>query len=192
MLPLEILTKMVDEVASLSPHCRYELSGGEPLLYPHVFQLSKYIKSKNSPIFLLTNGSLINEKNYRRVAELFDSVKISLDGPSPQFNDLTRRKGTYKKARRAIDLLRSIGVTVSVSMTVTHDNIGHVPAMVREFGNILTFAPVFPAGRGSGKDDLCISSEEYYYALASVLGVNPLSSLNSLIASGRGRTTAPR
>jgi radical SAM protein with 4Fe4S-binding SPASM domain len=187
MLPLEILTKVVDEATSLSPHCRYELSGGEPLLYPHIFELSEYIKSKDSPMYLLTNGSLISEKNYRRVAELYDFVKISLDGPTPQVNDRTRGKGTYKKARRAIDLLRSTGIPVSVSMTVTHNNIDHVPAMVREFGNILKFAPVFPTGRGSEKDDLCITGEEYYYALASVPGVNPLSSLHGLIASGRGR-----
>lgn len=187
MLPLEILTEVVDEVTTLSPHCRYELSGGEPLLYPDVFELSEYIRSKDNPISLLTNGSLINEKNHRRVAELFDFIKISLDGPSPQLNDLTRGRGTYKKARRAIDLLRSVGATVSVSMTVTRNNIDHVPAMVGEFGNILTFAPMFPAGRGKGKNDLCISGEEYYSALASVPGVNPLSSLNSVIASGRGR-----
>jgi radical SAM protein with 4Fe4S-binding SPASM domain len=59
--------------------------------------------------------------------------------------------------------------------------------MVREFGNILTFAPMFPAGRGNGRSDLCITGEEYYAALASVPGVNPLSSLNRLIARGRGR-----
>jgi radical SAM protein with 4Fe4S-binding SPASM domain len=46
---------------------------------------------------------------------------------------------------------------------------------------------MFPAGRGNGKSNLCITGEEYYAALASVPGVNPLSSLNSLIAGGRGR-----
>jgi sulfatase maturation enzyme AslB (radical SAM superfamily) len=112
MLPLEVLAKVVDEVTSLAPHCRYELSGGEPLLYPHVFELSEYIKSKGNPMSLLTNGSLINEKNCQRIAELYDFVKISLDGPNPQVNDRTRGKGTYKKARRAIDLLRSCGTGV--------------------------------------------------------------------------------
>ena len=176
MLPLEVLTKVVDEVTSLSPNCRYELSGGEPLLYPHIFELSEYIKSKGSPMSLLTNGSLINEKNYQRIAALYDFVKISLDGSNPLVNDRTRGRGTYKKARRAIDLLRSCGASISVSMTVTHDNIDNVPAMAHEFGNILKFAPTFAAGRGNGKDELCITGEEYYYALASVAGVNPLSS----------------
>jgi radical SAM protein with 4Fe4S-binding SPASM domain len=187
MLPLEVLTRVVDEVASFSPHCRYELSGGEPLLYPYVFELCEYIRAKGGRMSLLTNGSLINEKNCRRAAAFFDLVKISLDGPTPQVNDKTRGRGTFKKARRAIDLMRSMGVTVSVSMTVTRDNADHIPAMVREFGTILTFAPMFPAGRGREKDGLCISGEEYYRALTSAPGVNALSSLNRLIAHGRGR-----
>ena len=72
-------------------------------------------------------------------------------------------------------------------MTVTRKNLGQIGAMTEEFGNCLTLAPVFPAGRGSATGDLTITGEEYYNALSSVRGLNPLSVLGSAIAHGRGR-----
>jgi radical SAM protein with 4Fe4S-binding SPASM domain len=186
MLPLKTLTRVVDESISLSPHCRYELSGGEPLLYPCVFELAEYIKSKDAWASLLTNGSLVTDRNVRRISELFSFIKISLDGPTASTNERTRGKGTFNKSRRAIELLRSTGVAVCVTMTVTRQNLDSITEMVEEFGSILTFAPMFPAGRGTQADELCITGSEYYHALASVPGVNPLTSLNSVIAGGRG------
>src|SRR5208282_2499856 len=69
MLPLELLKSVVDDAMSLAPHINCEMSGGEPLLYPSVFDLAQYVKSKGNSIYLLTNGSLVNEKNYRQIAE---------------------------------------------------------------------------------------------------------------------------
>ncbi len=187
LLPLEILTQLVDDIVGLSPRCRYELSGGEPLLHPAALDLAEYIARKGGAVSLLTNGSLVSERNARRIAALFDFVKISLDGPTAATNARTRGKGTFKKTRRAIDLLRSAGANVGIAMTVTRQNLDLVADMVREFGSALTFAPVFPAGRGTGNEDLCITGAEYYHALASIPGVNPLSSLNGVIERGRGR-----
>jgi radical SAM protein with 4Fe4S-binding SPASM domain len=187
MLALNLLERLVDQILELSPHCHYELSGGEPLLYPHVFAIADYIKRSGNNLVLLTNGSLVNKGNALRIKDLFSLIKVSLDGPTGAINDQTRGKGTFAKARRGFDALLAAGANVLVSMTLTQRNIDQVESMIEEFGNLVTFAPMFHAGRGSEKNDLAITGEEYYNALASVQNVNPLSVVNNLIASGRGR-----
>jgi len=42
---------------------------GEPLLYPHLFDVVRAIRRKNFPVRLFTNGALLNERNRDRIYE---------------------------------------------------------------------------------------------------------------------------
>jgi radical SAM protein with 4Fe4S-binding SPASM domain len=183
-LPFAEIKRVVDEALDLSSSVVFELSGGEPMLHPDFFAIAEYISTRTKNSILLTNGSLVSNKNAKRIVTSFQLIKISLDGSTDEINAVTRGKRTFKKVKRAIKLLRHEGANVMVSMTVNKANIDDIPKMVSEFGNILTFAPMFQAGRGKG-NDLYITGEEYYHALANVTGVNPLSSLNETLAHGR-------
>jgi MoaA/NifB/PqqE/SkfB family radical SAM enzyme len=48
------------------------LSGGEPLLKRNFMAISEYIRDLGNRTVLITNGTLIDKKNARKIANLFD------------------------------------------------------------------------------------------------------------------------
>lgn len=163
---------IVDDILSINPGVVFTLTGGEPLLNADCLRIAEYIKSKNASAYLLSNGLLINETNISRIADLFDLVTLSIDGPNDSIHALTRGH-SFSKVINATRLLDEHGVDYTLSMTVTKDNIGYIEQMAKMFGNRLNFAPYFPVSGESSS--LAISGIEYYKALKSAAGVRPLS-----------------
>ena len=176
--------KLVDDINVIAKGCQIVFTGGEPLLSPYVLELAEYAKSLGHQTHLLTNGTLVNEKNVKRISETFDLIKISLDGSTPEIHEFHRGEKTFDKTLKSIDLLIKQSSPVQVAMTVTKRNIHDIDAMTKKFGSRLTFAPLFVAGRAKSDKTLSVTGKEYYEALSSVNGVKPLSRLcSSLVAS---------
>jgi len=176
--------KLIDDINGISEKVEIVLTGGEPLLSPYIFELAEYAKKLGNKVHLLTNGILITEQNAKRIADIFDLVKISIDGSTSAIHEFHRGKGSFVKSMKAIDLLTQHDAPLQIAMTVTKENIHDIDAMTKKFGSRLTFAPLFVAGRAKANKELSITGKEYYEALSSVDGVKPLSYLcSSLVAS---------
>lgn len=86
-----------------------QFTGGEPLISPDLFSIFRAAKSNGFETTLLTNGTLIDEKNCGSILDLVDSIYISLDSPRPQVHDCIRgAAGTFEKTTRAIQLLSEV------------------------------------------------------------------------------------
>jgi radical SAM protein with 4Fe4S-binding SPASM domain len=175
----------VDEINNISNNVTFHITGGEPLESPIVYDVMEYIYSKGKNIYLLTNGTLINETNIGYISKYCSQVKISIDGSSEEINSRTRGKGSLAEVRRGYDLLLREGVSVTVAMTVTKENIDDIQNMVEIFGSRLTLQPFFKAGRGSKNLDLQISGREYYEAMERVEGLQPLGQIGNMLESLR-------
>ena len=181
------LESIAKGVASISRSVEYVLSGGEPLLSPHALDFAEIVKKSGNTVHILTNGTLIDEKNAERISKVAEMVKISLDGSRESVHSVTRGKNNFEKVVRAIDLLVSLKANVIVAMTVTRENRSDIPNMVSRFGSSLAFQPLFMAGRGQDKDELSLTGLEYYEALASVDGVAPMGMIARTLETVRGR-----
>lgn len=171
-LTLEDYKIIIDDVIDISPDVIFTLTGGEPLLNKDCLLIAEYIRQKNAKVFLLTNGTLINDDNIAKVGQLFNLVTLSIDGPNDKIHSITRGHN-LDKVMNAARLLDDNDVDYTISMTVTQKNIGYVEEMAEKFGNRLNFAPYFPiAGE---KNELAITGLQYYQALKAAVGVNPLS-----------------
>jgi radical SAM protein with 4Fe4S-binding SPASM domain len=175
------------DVAKISPSVAYALSGGEPLLHPCALDFAEKVKDAGNTVHLLTNGTLIDETNAKRIAAATDMVKISLDGSSDILHAATRGHGNFARVTQAIELLLDSDANVQVAMTVTRKNCGDISAMVSRYGHRLALQPLFRAGRGIAADDLALTGAEYYQALAAVDSVAPMGALNAKLKSVRGR-----
>ncbi len=173
----EDVINIINSINNISGNAEIVLTGGEPLLVDHAIDIAKYAKAKGNKIQLLSNGILINERSAGEIARIFDLVKISLDGSSPEINDLHRGRGSYRAIVRAIELLVENKAHLQISMTVTRKNIKDIGAMAKRYGPLLSFAPLFNAGRAKLNRDLAITGKEYYKALSSNEGINPLRCL---------------
>ncbi|OAT86434.1 radical SAM protein [Desulfotomaculum copahuensis] len=101
-------------------------SGGEPLIYPHLFDLMA--KHRDMAFMAYTNGTLINEKVAGKIVALGNfTPAISLEGWRER-TDARRGEGTFDRVMRAMDLLREKGAAFGVSITITRENVLEVTA----------------------------------------------------------------
>ena len=107
------------------------LSGGEPLLHPHIFAISRRAKAMGFYVGLSTNGTLIDGSMLPRIAEIgFDYVGISLDGLRSTHDRFRRKAGAYDASLAGVRLLRDAGIKVGLRFTLTQDNAQDLPALL--------------------------------------------------------------
>lgn len=79
ILSIKEWKEIVDNISSSISVRRFNIAGGEPLLYPQIDELIEYIKSKGIDVSIITNGILLNEYFIERHAENLETIGISMD-----------------------------------------------------------------------------------------------------------------
>ena len=143
------------------------ISGGEPLLCPHIFDVCEFIRDKKISLKIETNGEFIDERTAHKLAELkMRSVQISLDGATAETHERLRLRGDWEKAVAASKLLIEYGVNTEIVFVPTQFNI-------HEIGEIIDLAyslgvygfytgKTMRIGRAAQNwDILCPSDDEY-------------------------------
>ena len=70
------------------------LSGGEPLLRDDIFEIGKRAKSMGFYVGLSSNGTLIDEDNIKKIAEVgFNYVGVSIDGLRENNDEFRQMQG---------------------------------------------------------------------------------------------------
>ena len=142
-LPTNKALTAIDVVCGLGVSF-FDLSGGEPLLRKDLLVLAKRVASYGCLVSMNTNGTLLNENRVDDVANAFDTIVISLDGPKNIHDRIRGVAGTYDKAVNAIRLLKAKGVRVGVNSVATTWNIGILPKFIEGLRGVVDFAQVQP------------------------------------------------
>jgi MoaA/NifB/PqqE/SkfB family radical SAM enzyme len=160
-LSLSELAPLFNDIVLLKSQ-KLVFTGGEPLLRSDIFDIAQLFRridtGKQTRLCLMSNGVLIDEPTALNIAQCFDEVRISVDGPE-KVNDKLRGKGSFPKAMKAIHTLNSIGIYPGVSITVMRPNAGYLPAFLsflyRE-KSVTEFhiSPFRPFGRGNERAEL--------------------------------------
>jgi heme d1 biosynthesis radical SAM protein NirJ len=130
------------------------LSGGEPLLRPDIFEISRRAKELGFYVGLSTNGALIDEAMSARIAEVgYDYVGVSLDGIGAVHDRFRRQPGAYAKSLAGIRLCRERGTKVGLRYTMTEQNRESFPGLLdlleREDLDKFYLSHLVYAGRGN-------------------------------------------
>ncbi len=130
------------------------LSGGEPLMHDHIFEIIEYIRNAGIRVSLSTNGSLITKACAEKLKDLGVSyVGISLDGIGTVNDAFRGVKGAFDAAVRGIRNCTEAGQKVGLRMTVHGENVYQVPKvlefMEKEHINRICFYHLVPSGRGN-------------------------------------------
>ncbi|NLJ84596.1 MAG: radical SAM protein, partial [Halanaerobiaceae bacterium] len=72
------------------------VSGGEPLLYPNLMELLEICSFYEMEVFLVTNGTLLNNDLVSKIRKHIKYYQVSLDGDRDT-NDTLRGVGSYDK-----------------------------------------------------------------------------------------------
>lgn len=108
------------------------LTGGEPLTYPDFRRLYLEIRNLGMLVTINTNGTMIDEDWAAFFGENKPRrINITLYGPDEEtYASLCHFPGGFARTINAICLLRSHGVEVRVSISVTPQNAPHVDRMI--------------------------------------------------------------
>jgi sulfatase maturation enzyme AslB (radical SAM superfamily) len=139
-LPLDTVKERVDELSD--ELVSIYLFGGEPLIYPHIFELSEYLINKKISFSYSTNGLLLKRYTKSILDNPPDLISVSMDGCSSELHDSIRGlKGSWKKAMTGIEHLlnerrarKMEYPKLKIHFTITPDNY----QTVREFYEFYT------------------------------------------------------
>lgn len=152
-LPVRLFKKIVEEAGPLGLS-GIKLTGGEPLLHPKIHEILAFLKARDIPLSLETNGVLCTP----RLAEDILSCKkpfiaVSLDGVNAETHEHVRGiKGSFNAAVAGIKNLVKAGAKPQIIMTIMRRNVEQLENVVRLAESIgagsVKFNLVQPTGRG--------------------------------------------
>jgi radical SAM protein with 4Fe4S-binding SPASM domain len=129
------------------------LSGGEPMVHPHFWDLAEYARRRGLRLTLSTNGTLIDEEKAARLKELdFAYIGISLDGIGAVHDAFRRQQGAFEKTAAAFRHLREAGQKTGLRFTLTKHNVANLEPVLDFIEQLdiprVCFYHLVPSGRG--------------------------------------------
>jgi MoaA/NifB/PqqE/SkfB family radical SAM enzyme len=160
--------KRIVDVLTANGICFASFGGGEPLLFPHLFELARYAVDQGLQVSMNTNGYLLDEETALAIKQAgFTSVGLSIDGHEAVLHDAFReRPGSFLRAVRALDLLRGAGVKTTMSTVISrlnHHNLEDLVGLAVGHGVAQLFLHNFKcAGKGlANRAELDLSATEW-------------------------------
>jgi radical SAM protein with 4Fe4S-binding SPASM domain len=130
-LSLDDYRRLIDDLAGMGV-MTLTLSGGEPLMYPHFFEVGAHARKRGFMVNVKSNGVPLNEVNAQRLKSEVDPFKIetSLHGARSATHDRqTRVPGSFERLLRNIEIVKSQGLRVHANAALTRWNETEVEEM---------------------------------------------------------------
>ncbi|HET7204625.1 MAG TPA: radical SAM/SPASM domain-containing protein [Steroidobacteraceae bacterium] len=105
------------------------ISGGEPLMHREWAGIASMLRESGLRLWLVTSG-LSLKKHAGRVAQLFESVTVSLDGTDPRMYATVRGVDAFDVVCDGIRAVAGAGVAPSVRVTVQRANFAALSGFV--------------------------------------------------------------
>ncbi len=131
-----------------------KLTGGEPLMHPHIREIVAVLREKKLRFNVETNGVLCTQALARDlVASGMYHVSVSLDGADAETHEWVRGvKGCFEAALQGVRNLVAAGIRPQVIMSLMRKNVDQIEAVVRLAESLgassVKFNIVQPTARG--------------------------------------------
>jgi Fe-coproporphyrin III synthase len=129
-LALDDVRALADELPALRTRLVL-FSGGEPLLRREVFDMAELFRARGTKLHLLTSGLLL-EKFAEPIAERFEQVTISLDGPTQSLYEEIRGIDALTLVERGVARLRQVApeLPIRARSTLHRYNFAELPRLI--------------------------------------------------------------
>ncbi|MCI9142199.1 MAG: radical SAM protein [Lachnospiraceae bacterium] len=129
-----------------------QLSGGEPLANPYIFEMVDYLIENRVTFHINTNGMLLTEKMIEKIANYpRASIQFSLDGVNAETDDSLRCKGHFERIVSIMRLFHERGFRKGVvKMVINRLNYCQIKDyfnLAMEYGFLPTYAFLVKSGR---------------------------------------------
>ena len=167
--------KILDELIK-SEVLVVNVSGGEPLLNPRVFNIIKKLTDNNIYVILSTNGYLY--KKYRKkIKEAgVKLVQVSVDGPKELHEKFRGVERAYEKSLEALAMAKEDGLRTQMNVTITSNNLATLKwnyEKAVEMGlDKVFYRRVVPYGKAKENTYVLPNKEEYYKKIKELSKLN--------------------
>ena len=154
--------------------------GGEPMLYPSILDMLRFMRGLDMDVELFTNGSGITPEMARTLYDMRVRVVLKMNTFDEKLQDtLSGRKGAYDQIRRAFDNLKQAGYPsadrfMGVSTVICRQNIDELPRLwewLRDQNIAPYFEMITPQGGARDNSALDINTkeaEEFFHRIAEL------------------------
>jgi MoaA/NifB/PqqE/SkfB family radical SAM enzyme len=101
------------------------ITGGEALLYSDLYKVIDLLGAMQWNVFLETNGLILQANHMERLTPAINErleMMVSLDSHREEEHDRLRGRGSFAATIRAIEMIKSHGVTLQVNKMITPAN----------------------------------------------------------------------
>lgn len=188
-LPIWIIKRVIDDFSFLGGEL-LELSGGEPLLHPQIFEIVDYALNKELEVIIYTSGVLPETYNFKDI--LIKLLKIGLkkivfncQGLDITHDNLVRKEGAFSKLVESIKSSKDIGIWVGVHFVPNKQNFTQVESVFSFLEDLgvdeLAFLRLVKQGRASKYwDKLEMKGDEYFRFFECVRNLSKRNSTLSI------------
>lgn len=142
------------------------LTGGEPLLFPQIYEIIKLCRELGLFVSIGTNGTLINENVAKKLKDAgLNKAVVSIDG-NEDVHDEIRGPNTYKKALNGLKLLKENGIKVRINTVIMKNNMNDVinfSKKIHELEIPMFIRRFIESGRGENLDNNMLTASDYKY-----------------------------
>jgi mycofactocin biosynthetic radical S-adenosylmethionine protein MftC len=161
----------LDEIFALLKNLRkagvlyFTLTGGEPMVHPHFWEILEQAKKEAFVLRIFTNGALVDEESAKRIGNICPNcVELSLYGASEESYEKSSGRGSaYPKVMKALELLKREGINVYLKClltSVTEKEIDEIQDIADKFRYPLSWDPVMQMSDDGGEYPLKMSASE--------------------------------
>ena len=155
--------RIVDELHEMGAKW-FGLSGGEPLMRKDIFEIIAHAKDLGMNVSLISNGYYVKGDILDNLIKYEVMTAISLDGKE-ETNDLTRGKGSYATALKAMEKLSDGGVFDCIVSTLNKRNVyevDHIAEIGHKFNATrVVYHNYVPVGRAQEHLELAPTPQQY-------------------------------
>lgn len=113
----------------VAPH--FSITGGDPLLYPFIWELLEELHSQSIPFTILGNPFHVTPEIGSQLQQLgCSSYQMSLDGLET-LHDSLRKPGSFNATLRTLPILKAAGIRSMIMSTVSLLNYQELPAIAK-------------------------------------------------------------
>lgn len=147
----ERFKKIVDEFTE--EETEITISGGEPLLHPHIWDFVKYLGEKNfKNSLLITNATLLDHDAAKKLCEYNMPVQVSVNGINAEEHDAICGNGNFDRTMRGIDHLMEVHhPRIVIRCMVSAQNYNHIEDFIlkmSEKAHVVVLGFLSEMGRG--------------------------------------------
>jgi len=107
------------------------ITGGEPMLYPNLFELVEFLNKKGLEIGLTTHGALLNDEKTKKLIDAGVSYfEISLDALDELIYNKLTGDNQLDKIKKTILSIKKYGATLTISTIISKLNLEEIPKII--------------------------------------------------------------